>query len=126
MFGHSVGIICGIKTCKPISRDIHIDFVCFVSLCLLLSFLFFFCFFIVTHPYACYELFKKFALASLPFARPSSCSLPVRSSSLIFFLDFLASFFVQNKMAFFWHWKKKYTLQRLSLSYHPPSFYLRS
>lgn len=85
---------------------------CLLRFALSVCFFFPFCFFIVTHPYACYELFKKFALALslvlLHSLRPFSLFL--------FFLDFLAGFFVQNKMASFWHWKKKYTLQRLSLS----------
>lgn len=55
---------------------------------------FFFCFFIVTHPYACYELFKKFSLALLPLVRSSSLATFALSLSFsLFFLDFFAGFF---------------------------------
>jgi hypothetical protein len=84
---------------KSISRNIYID-VSVLSALLLL--------YIVTHPYVCYKLFKKFLFALLSFVL-------LYSSVHLFFLDFLTGFFVQNKMASFWHWKKKYTLQRLFL-----------
>lgn len=65
---------------------------CLLRFALSVCFFFPFCFFIVTHPYACYELFKKFALALslvlLHSLRPFSLFL-----SLSFFSGFSRWFF---------------------------------
>lgn len=99
------------KARKLISRDVHIDF-CLPAF----RFVFFSFASLLLHIHTHATNYLK-NLLSQKFYSPSRSFLTryVRSLSP-FFLDFLAGFFVQNKMASFWHWKKKYTLQRLSLS----------
>lgn len=103
-----------IKACKPMSRDIYIDLsASFRFVCL---FFFPFCFFIVTHPYACYELFKKFALAlSLVLLH----SLRPFSLSFFFFWIFSLVFSYKTK----WHLfgiGRKNTLFNVYLFLNPP------
>ena len=81
---------------------------------------------IVPTIHARYELFIKLLLL---LASPASRSHPPRSlfPSLLplFFSVFSQGFFVQNKMASFWHWKKKYSSQPLpsfSISLTPSPF----
>jgi len=94
-----------VKACESISRNIYIDLPAFVLLCLFASLL------LHIHTLATNYLKNLFSLIS--FVR-SYFTRPFISS--FFFLDFLVGLFVQNKMASFWHWKKKYTFQRLFLS----------
>ena len=92
----------------------------------MIVFLFCICIQLLLHLiYARYKLFKKFVhpLVSL---QPSTSVTPtlflhrllvshsLSLSHLLFFCGFFITFFVQNKMASFWHWKKKYSFQPLS------------
>jgi len=102
------------KACKPISRDIYID----LSASFRFVFFFLFASLLLLHIHTHATNYLKNLLSHFVLSFVLLHSL--RSFfSLFFFLVFLAGFFVQNKMASFWHWKKKYTLQRLSLSLNP-------
>lgn len=89
-----------------ISRNIYIDIFCLrFALCFVVSLLHNHTRARArTHAFAfIYKLFKKFVSALL-----SSVSSSLAHSSFFFWIFSQVFFFVQNKMASFWHWKKKY------------------